>query len=68
MSLMNRADYRAFRGAERQLSGYPPAVREIVNAAAGTAATAHVTAHPGTITTTGGAVPTIVPNVPDRPT
>lgn len=46
VSLMNRADYRTFRGAEQELGAYPPAVREIINGA--------VT---GIVTPAGGATP-----------
>lgn len=57
VSLMNRADYRAFRHADQQLGSYPPAVREIVNAAvAGTVSTVRVTAYPGA--STGAQAPT----------
>lgn len=63
VSLMNRANYQAARRAEQELTTYPPAVREFVNAVvAGTVATATATAPRGDVTTnpaqTGGAAPT----------
>jgi hypothetical protein len=60
VSLMNRADYRAAQQAEQELAAYPPAIREIVNAAvAGTVATS-ASFPPPTVTTTptSGAAPT----------
>jgi hypothetical protein len=63
VSLMNRSDYRAARRAEQQLTNYPPAVRELVNAVvAGTVATITTAAPSGNVTInppqTGEAAPT----------
>ena len=63
VSLMSRADYRAALRAEQELTTYPPAVREFVNAVvAGTVATVTSTAPPGNVTRnppqTGGAAST----------
>ena len=64
VSLMDRADYRNFRAAERQLSDYPADVRGVVYAAV--AGTLPVTA-PSAPASTGGVVPTTVTNPADRP-